>query len=171
MSDNKFLSKKRHFLIKTYRLISEDSIMRSLHRLITSFVSSPYAYPECTYLCSSIVETKHHNHIFINMIAHTAAFVSTISPIYIQPQSGPWFEYPRAEEAPWSALSVWRVYNCIFANRSCEYMRDFPCGSNGCTNEFLFSTIYPQVDGELHFFPQKGGRLGCELLSYESSWC
>ena len=81
--------KKRHFLIKTYRLTSEDSIMRSLHCLITSFVSSPSAYPECTYLCSSIVETKHHNHIFINMIAHTAAFVSTISPIYIQPQSGP----------------------------------------------------------------------------------
>lgn len=110
--------------IKTWQLIRQDVIMRSLHRLITSFLFSPYVHPECSYLCSCIVETTHHNHIFINMIAHTAAFVSTIAPIYIQPQSGPWFEYPELRKHHgqhyWSG-----VYSCIFANRSWDYMRDF----------------------------------------------
>lgn len=75
--------------MNTQRLIKEDVVIASLRCLITSFVFSLSVCPERSYLCSCIVETTHHNHIFINMIAHTAAFVSTISPIYIQPQSGP----------------------------------------------------------------------------------
>lgn len=111
-------------LVKTQQLIREKVIMRSLHFLITFLIVSPSVYLECSYLYSCIVKTTHNNCIFINMIAHMAAFVSTIFPIYIQPQSGAWFEYPELRKC--YGQQYWSgVYSCIFANRSCDYMREF----------------------------------------------
>lgn len=52
--------------------------------IILYLIASSCVYTEWGYLCSCVVKTTHHDHIFINMTAHTAAFVSTISPIYIQ---------------------------------------------------------------------------------------
>lgn len=67
--------------------LNKNVIMRCLHCLIRSFILRAPTHPERSYLC--IVETTHHHHVFINMIVRAAAFVSTISPIYIQPPSGP----------------------------------------------------------------------------------
>lgn len=67
--------------------LNKNVITRCLHCLIRSFILRAPTHPERSYLC--IVETTHHHHVFINMIVRAAAFVSTISPIYIQPPSGP----------------------------------------------------------------------------------
>lgn len=141
-------------------------LWQSLHFLITYLIVSPSVYLECSYLCSCIVKTTHHNHIFINMIAHTAAFVSTISPIYIQPQSGLWFEYPELRKC--CGQQYWSsVYSCIFANRSCDYMRDFTCAANESTNEFLFKpTTALSTPMRLWnlIFPKKINRFVYEIL-------
>lgn len=135
--------------------LNKNVIMRCLHCLIRSFILCASALPERSYLC--IVETTHHHHVFINMIVRAAAFVSAISPIYIQPQSGPWFEYPEnaVVSTNWSG-----AYGCIFAKQEFVTMRDF-FFSCGCTNEFLLkATSGPSIP--------RGGR--GNLISPKERW-
>lgn len=69
-------------------------MMRRQHCLISSFILRTSAHTGCSYLCT--VATTHHNHVFMN----TIAFVSTISPIDMQPHSR-----LRAQKTLWSALT------------------------------------------------------------------
>lgn len=137
--------------------------------IVLYFIVAPSVFLERSYLCSCIVKTTPHNHIFINMTAHTAAFVSTISPIYIQPQSGSWFEYPELRKC--CGQQYWSgVYSCIFANRSYDYKRDFPSAATRCTNEFLFKpTTALSTPMRLWniIFAKKGDRFVYEPVSYE----
>lgn len=125
------------------------------------FFSSPSVPPESCYLGGCTVETKRHNLIFIKMKCAYGCFCQHyLSDLHTATETAGFLNTQGWQNAAVSTIGL----ACVAAYLPTvvgTMWQIFPCGLNGCTNEFLFrvtttGSINPLEIGEFFFFSKKG---------------